>query len=286
MTIGDSTHSPGATAHQQYAFDNALAAQSERLRTLEGSLDEGTIRLLENLGVAPGWHCAEIAAGGGSVAGWLCRKVGVTGQVLATDLNPRYLRALREPNLTILEHDIMVDDLPERAFDLVHARLLLAWLPAPRVALQRIVGSLKPGGIFASEEMDFISVAPDPRLGAKQQILFERVVAAHLAVLIESNGFDPAYGRRLSGALAEAGLVNLGAEGRAAMWGGADAGGALFRLTLEQLREPMIAARRVTADEIDQALDLLTDPSFTFLSQLTIAAWGRRPSLSGARTTS
>ncbi|HZS93770.1 MAG TPA: methyltransferase domain-containing protein [Chloroflexota bacterium] len=279
MTIGDSTRSPSATEQQRYAFDNALAVQSDRLRALEGSLDEGTIRLLEYLGVAPGWHCAEIAAGGGSIAGWLCRQVGPTGRVVATDLNPRYLRARREPNLTILEHDITIDDLPEGTFDLVHARLLLAWLPNPHAALQRIVGSLRPGGIFASEEMDFISVAPDPRLDPDQQMVFERVIAAHLAVLIEANGFDPAYGRRLSGALTEAGLTNLDTEGRAAMWGGADAGGALFRLTLEQLREPMIAARRVTADEIDRALDLLADPSFTFLSQLTIAAWGRRPAV-------
>jgi tRNA A58 N-methylase Trm61 len=56
---------------------------------------------LESLGVADGWRCLEVGAGGGSIAEWLCRRVGRKGAVLATDLDTRFLYALDFPNLEI-----------------------------------------------------------------------------------------------------------------------------------------------------------------------------------------
>jgi SAM-dependent methyltransferase len=266
-----------ATDSKAYAFDNARSAQEQRLRAIEELLDGGTIRLLEACGVGPGWHCAEIGAGGGTIAGWLCRRVGDTGHVLATDLNVRLLRARREPNLEVLEHDVLVDELPVDAFDLVHLRLLLAWLSDPREALRRLVRAVKPGGVLVAEEMDFISVAPDPRLDERRRELFVRALAAHHAVLAQISGFDAAYGRRLAGDLAEAGLVACGCEGRTGMCRGGEVGGRAWRLTLEQLRQPIIASERMSADELEQVLELCEDPTFSFLSQVTVAAWGRRP---------
>ena len=67
------------TDDQTYAFKNALDAQRERLRTLESLFDAGSIRCLEARGVRPGWRCAEVGAGGGSIATWLCDRVGPGG---------------------------------------------------------------------------------------------------------------------------------------------------------------------------------------------------------------
>jgi SAM-dependent methyltransferase len=260
-----------------YAFANAREVQRERLALLALLLDEGTFRLLDRLGVRPGWRCLEVGAGGGSVAAWLCERVGPGGSVLATDLDTTVLVDHEQPRLEVREHDLLRDELPEAEFDLVYARLLLAWLPRPELGLRRMLAALRPGGCALLEEMDFVSVAPDPRLDRESRVVFERVVEAHNAVLAESHSFDPFYGRRLAGEVASAGLVEAGCEGRASIWQGGEAGGRVWRLTLLQLRDRLVASGLVTAADVDRALELLEDRRLRFLSQITVAAWGCRP---------
>ena len=50
---------------------NSADDEAARLGTLQGLHDDATIRRLRRLGVAPGWHCAELGAGAGSVARWM-----------------------------------------------------------------------------------------------------------------------------------------------------------------------------------------------------------------------
>lgn len=173
-------------------------------------------------------------------------------------------------------HDVRVDELPAGEFDLVHARLLLAWLTNPDEAARRLAAALNPGGWLLSEEMDFVSVAPDPAMDRVAAEGFERVVHAHNAVLAERHAFDPFFGRRLAGLLTAAGLVDVATEGRAAIWHGGGPGGTVWRLTLAQLREPMVASGLVSATEVDDAIALCDDPRLRLLSQITMAAWGRR----------
>jgi hypothetical protein len=47
----------------------------------------------------------EILGGGASIAEWLCRQVGSSGHVVATDLEPRYLEAIDASNLEVWRHD-------------------------------------------------------------------------------------------------------------------------------------------------------------------------------------
>jgi SAM-dependent methyltransferase len=269
---------------QSYAFANALELQRERLRMLEELLDAGTIRHLEARGVRPGWRCLEVGAGGGSIASWLSDRVGAEGAVVATDLDTTHLRDLSHPNLEVRVHDVLHDDLGEEEFDLVHLRLVLAWLEDRSIALQRLVWALKPGGVLVAEEMDFISVTPDPRLDGESAALFARVVDAHNSVLAQRHDFDPAYGRRLAGDLEDAGLVDVECEGRASMWYGGQAGGRVWKLTLAQLRDALVESDLVSEADVDAALELCDDPSLRFLSQLVVTAWGRRqhaPTASG-----
>jgi SAM-dependent methyltransferase len=264
-------------AESSYAFDNVRAIQRERLRALEALLDEGTIRHLATRGVAPGRRCLEVGAGGGSIAAWLCERVAPDGSVLATDLDTTVLAELSHPNLEIQVHDLLADELPEGEFDLVHMRLLLGWLAEPQVGLRRLVASLKPGGWLVAEEMDFVSAVPDPRLDPDTRALVARAVDAHNTVLAERHSFDPFYGRRLVGDLEDAGLTDVGCEGRASMWRGGQPGGTAWRLTLEQLREPMITSGLLSGADLDALIPLCDDPRFSIMSQITMAAWGRRP---------
>jgi tRNA A58 N-methylase Trm61 len=94
------------TSTHGYVFDNAWERGRARLATVEELLDPGSIRHLDALGVAPGWRCLEIGAGGGSIAQWLCGRVGPYGAVTGTDLDTRYLAALDEVNLDVRRHDV------------------------------------------------------------------------------------------------------------------------------------------------------------------------------------
>ena len=58
---------------------------------------------------------------------------------------------------------------------------------------------------------------------------------------------------------------------------GGTAGAAAWCLTLDQLHGPLLASGAVTDEDLGATLALLDDPGFAFLSQVTVAAWGRRP---------
>ena len=263
-----------------YAFVNTEPMQRERLKMLEAWLDEGTMQVLDARGLEPGWRCLEAGAGGGSVAAWLCKRVSPEGSVLATDLDIRFLRELAFPNLELQDHDLLQDELPEREFDLIHARLLLEWLAKPDLALRRLAAALKPGGCLVVEELDFQSLAIDPHLDARTRSVFSAVADAHLAILSAQHGFDPFYGRRVAGDLSAAGLVDVQAEGRASLWHGGGYGGRLVMLTLMQLRESIVAAGLVSSADVDESIKLCEESRLSLVSPVTIAAWGHRPKCS------
>jgi SAM-dependent methyltransferase len=183
----------------RYVFDNAAEREArERFAALPRLYDPGTVRYLEALGVAAGWRCLEAGAGGGSVARWLAERVGPTGHVLATDVDTRFLGALAGPNLEVRRHDVTADPLPEAAFDLAHARLVLVHLPEREAVLARLVAALKPGGWLLVEEFDPLSMPPDPALNPT-----ERRLRAWEAMyrLMANRGVDVRFGRRLPGQL-------------------------------------------------------------------------------------
>src|SRR5262249_10348811 len=110
-----------------YAFDDTLEAERMRVARLHTVLGAGTCQSFEAPGVGRGWRCLEVGGGAGSIAAWLCERVGSDGYVLATDLETTLLETLRYPNLEVRRHDIVVDPLPTGQFDLIHTRWVLAW---------------------------------------------------------------------------------------------------------------------------------------------------------------
>jgi SAM-dependent methyltransferase len=258
----------------EYLLDNAWRQARERLAALEASLDPGTIRHLDALGVAAGWRCLEVAGGGGSIAAWLGHRVGPRGHVLATDLDPRFLAALAAPNLAVRRHDIVTDDLPAGRFDLVHARSLLLHLPERARALARMVAALRPGGWLLVEEQDFVSRVPDPAaVDAALVARCERAWQQH----VRGRGMDPAYGRRLYGEVRARGLVELGSEGRVQMVRGGTPEARVQRLGFTQMRDGLLGTGLVSAAELDRFLALHDEPGAVWLGPITMAVWGRRP---------
>jgi SAM-dependent methyltransferase len=256
-------------------FDNAAEREAQaRFAALPALYDPGTVRHLEALGVGPGWRCLEVGAGGGSVARWLAARVGPAGHVLATDVDPRFLAPLAGPALEVRRHDITTDPLPDGAFDLAHARLVLGHLPGREAALDRMVAALRPGGWLLLEEFDSLSMPADPALNPAERRL--RLQGAMYRVMT-ARGVDLRLGRLLPGRLRARGLADVGAEGRVLLWQGGGAGGALLRANFAQLRAPITAEAGLTAEEFDRELAQLDDPDLLLPAPVLWAVWGRRP---------
>lgn len=258
-----------------YTLDNAWRHARERLALLESLSDPGTIRHLEALGIGPGWRCWEAGGGGGSIAAWLCERVGPSGRVLATDLDTRFLDALDYPNLEVRRHDIVAEAPPEGPFDLVHTRALLVHLPAREVVLDRMVAALGPGGRLMVEEPDYVTKVTDPGNDARANELFARVRAAEARWMAEA-GIDQAFGRHLYAALMRRGLEEISAEGRVPVARGGTDLARFYRLSAEQSRERFLRAGVSEAD-FDAFLTLHDDPNFVWLQGTIFAAWGRKP---------
>ena len=86
-----------------FAADTPFQAERERLSILERLFDARTKEFLTELGVAKGWQCCDVGAGGGSITRWLAQAVGPAGRVVAVDQNTRFLEDIELPNVNVLK---------------------------------------------------------------------------------------------------------------------------------------------------------------------------------------
>ena len=258
----------------EYVFDNAEKNAEERYRTLSSLYDVNTVRHLKNRGVQEGWSCLEVGGGGGSIAYWLCLRVGPAGRVLATDIDPTFLERLSFPKLEVCRHDIRHESLPTSQFDLAHVRLVLMHLPEPEIALKRIINALIPGGRIVVEEFDALSLLPDPDLYPGEVSLKLRQ-AFH--DVLTARGVDLRFGRSLPQKLQSLGLVNIGVEASASLWGTNSAGASHLKLSFRELHEPMVLCGLISQEEYDADLDRIDDQDFLMPSPMMWTAWGTKP---------
>ena len=259
-----------------YLLDNADPRAERRFDALGDLFDARTIEYLTALGVTRGWSCWEVGAGGGSIAEWLVGAVAPTGSVLATDLDLRRLSATAVPGLTATRHDVVHDEIPTGAYDLVHARLLLVHLPERERVLDSLVRSLRPGGWVVIE--DFDNMFLDVGCAATPEQAVVRKVALAFKRLLQDRGADLAYARRLPDLLRARGLRDIAGEGRMVFGAGGSAASRLAAANYSQVAEEMIRQSLCTSGELRSALGLLEDPGFGVATNLLISAWGRRPS--------
>lgn len=260
-----------------YAFDNDSVHATDQHRCLAEMLDPMTTDRLTQTGVTDGWQCLEVGAGGGSVAVWLAGRVAPSGSVVATDIKPEHIT--RTGGTQVVKHDIVRDALPEAAFDLVHARLVLLHLPERREVLGKLVRALRPGGWLQLDEFD-ITYGPAllmPTTRAQQ--LYERFLAAK-ARLFELAGADGAWGQRAPQAMRDAGLVGIDVAVVVQTWRAGSPGVGLLTHHTFHLRDRLVAAG-MSDSELEEIRRLLSDPSFMAASCPIYSVQGRRPSTTG-----
>ena len=143
-------------AQSEYVFQRVDDQKElERLRMIEQVFDPASRRRLLGTGLKAGWRCLEVGPGAGSIMTWMGEVVGSTGQVVAVELDPKFLGERERSNVSVVQADIRTAQLPQQSFDLVHARYVLIHLSDYEVALTKMLDCLKPGGWLVLEEPDF-----------------------------------------------------------------------------------------------------------------------------------
>jgi len=257
-----------------YVMDHRAQGEAQRMSLLESWADSETTKYLTAIGIRPGWQCLEVGAGTGSIARWLCERVG-PGTVVATEIDCSLLDSRDLPNLEIRRHDVVSDPLPDCTFDLVHARMVLEHLPDRALAMHKLVSSLKPGGWLVVEDQDIASVAPAGKDSEATNMQF-MVRSLALARLLKGAGVDLEYGRRLYCDMRAEDLVDVGARGQVAVIAGGTPLAQYWRLTWEQLGPRLIGSRLLSEWDVQDFIQMLDDPKFVWMSPALVTAWGRR----------
>ncbi|MFF7790905.1 methyltransferase domain-containing protein [Streptomyces sp. NPDC007991] len=256
-----------------YVFDNDSVHSDELHRCLTDAYDTMTFDRLAETGVTTGWRCLDIGSGSGSVARWLAERVAPTGEVVATDIKPRHIPD--GPCLTAVEHDVVTDPLPEAAFDLVVARLVLQHLPERHAVLGKLVRALKPGGRLHIEEFDASYEPPLLTPDEESARLYTAFLDAKCAVM-RAGGGDPHWARYAPAAMRAAGLVDIDPRPRIEL---RTAGSPGLRMQLNHtyhLRDELLAAG-MTEAQLADVRALMRDPTFCAASSVVYSVHGRRP---------
>jgi len=258
-----------------YLLDNRATEAEDRFAALSAIFDPVTFRHVDALGAGPGWRCWEVGAGGPSLPDGLAARVGPAGRVVATDLEVRWLSGRTRPEVQVVRHDVVHDERPGDAFDLVHARLVLLHVPEREEALRRMASALRPGGWLLVEDFDLdlqLRVCLDE--GTSDHQLANRVKAGFRRLLM-ARGVDPEFGRRLPRLFREAGLTQVGADAWFPV--AVPAVAALENANTRQVRDGLVDRAGVPAADVDRYLELTATGTLDLVTAPLVSAWGRRP---------
>jgi SAM-dependent methyltransferase len=206
----------------------------------------------------------------------MAEAVGRDGEVVATDMDTRYLERLAVPNLRVVRHDLLsdpLDVLEPGSFDLVSARLVLFWLGARQEeALARLVQCLRPGGWLVNEDGDWGLPGPvDPA---------HPLTGPHDAVYRQGGwwsdrGFNPTLGRTLPVLFERAGLVEIRHEATAEVMPGGTPWARWWADSMQVIgAQPRFDA---AASDIAAICAPFRDPTAWVTRELLHVCWGRRP---------
>ncbi len=243
--------------------------------------EEDAAALFDQVPVRRGWECIDIGCGAMGVLRPLSERVGDGGRVLGIDKSEdavlaaqRFIDDEELANVRVRQADIFAGELPGEMFDLVHLRFLFAQSGRDDELLQRSLALLRPGGVLVVQEPDGTSWNTSPPHPA-----FEELKSLILEAFRRGGG-DFNAGQRIYRLLRRGGLQNV--QTRAAVH--AQTGGHPYtRLPLdfaEMLRERMLAANLIGAEELEAltatVAGIVEKPDTAVLTFVLMQAWGRK----------
>jgi SAM-dependent methyltransferase len=254
----------------EYVLTKEWSGEHERLNLLEATVDGFSIAALREAGLRAGSRCLEIGAGSGSMARWIAQETGDPALVTATDIDPRLLTPLAGEGIRVLEHNVVTDAFPSGSFDFIHTRTVLEHVSQREEVLDRVVPWLAPEGVLV-----IVDCASFPVFTTNSPV-YRAAMQAWVDVLALT-GTDYEWPRTFPEPLQRHGYRDVGAKVMVPALQGGSPMARFWSLSLETLRDRILAAKLLSSDAIDDAQRLLADPDFWDLGPGFVAAWGRRP---------
>ena len=288
LTVGGSAPPPGRQGSEvtdptpAYVLGSDETEQRRLVRQAAGFAAEASW-LLDQVGVKPGWRAVDVGCGPIGIMDLLCDRVGVTGETVGVDNQAGMIAMARQvaaelnlSNLTLVEAEATDTGLERESFDFAHARLLLVNVPNPERVVTELSALVRPGGVVALEEVDWVSWVCQPPHPA-----WDRLRDA-LREFRARRGLDVHMGRRLPGLLRDARLDRVGFRAVCPTYiNGGDDNHTLLVSFARLHATQLVADGLVTADELASLVDALethlADPATITLYCLLCQAWARRP---------
>lgn len=270
--MSDYSDRPGERVSYRVSDDPTEAGQERRRLSMLGDLrDRESARRIESLGIMEGWHCLDVGSGAGTLARWLAERVGASGFVLSTDVDVRFQQS-ELANLEVRRHDVVREDLPDSAFDLVHARALLQTLDQREAVLDKMVAAVRPGGWVLVSDPEWAAFDQQPLPAA-----FRALHDAMMAIGGKRHGYDPGWASRIPAALQSRGLEQVDCVGASFSMHGGQPSAEWLVLAYERAAPGLVSAGLLDEETVAGGLRAAREPGFLALGPLGVSGWGRRP---------
>ena len=257
-------------------------AEQDRLERQADELAAEAEWLFDQIGVRTGWRVVEIGCGPRGCLGLLSRRVGSAGRVVGVERSSEQVKRARRfvaegrlTNVEVIDADARSLDLPDRAFDLATARLVLTNVPRPEEIVAEMVRLVRPGGFIALHEPDPTTNRCDPPLDAQTRLL------QILKTYAELNGIDRSIGLRVPRMLRELGLVDVRVNPLIYVYPPGHGRRMLVLDFVENARDRILEKDLISEAELAELTAALRrhleNPSTLVVSSLFIQTWGRAP---------
>jgi ubiquinone/menaquinone biosynthesis C-methylase UbiE len=254
-----------------------------RLRKQVLELEGESRWLLDRLNIRPGSRAIDLGCGPCGILDLLSERVGPEGTIVGVERSEQFVAMARKfaaehrlGNVEILQGDAKATGLPRESFDVAHARLVMVNVPEPERLIEEMVALVKPGGVVASHEADYLPHLCDPPSPA-----WDRLFAIYEAYS-RQNGIDLFVGRKTYRLLRNAGVVDVQVNPIIHVYPHGHNRRTIFWDFLQNVRDSVVTQGFVSASELaDLMADLrhhLDDPGTLVVSHLFFQVWGRKPS--------
>jgi ubiquinone/menaquinone biosynthesis C-methylase UbiE len=257
-------------------------SEAERLRKQVQELHGESRSLLDRLPITHGAKAIDLGCGPQGIVDLLSEYVGPRGAVVGLEKSDHFVATAKQfvkakglANVKILKGDAKATGLPRESFDLAHARLVLVNVPEPERIVKEMVELVKPGGIVASHEADYLPHLCDPPSPAWDRLfeVYDSYSRAH--------GIDLFVGRRTHRMFHDAGIVDLQVNPIVHVYPHGHNRRTIFWDFINNVRDRVLEHGLIGENELSTLMhDLkrhLDNPRTLVVSHLFFQVWGRKP---------
>jgi SAM-dependent methyltransferase len=238
-------------------------------------------RLLDQIGVQPGWRTVDVGCGPIGILDLLSERVGSRGLVVGVEREPFFCEmALEEVssrglvNVEIVQGDAFSSGLDKQSFDLVHERLVLSHVPDRQGFVAEMLSLLRPGGTIVLEDIDWASWVCHPAHPS-----WDALKTAFLAA-VRGSGGDSFVGRRHPQLLRAAGVEDIQTRIDVAFLRLGDLRRTELVSLIGSMRNKLLELDLMSEADLQEhreaLLGHLADPSTTVIDKLFVQSWGRK----------